>query len=58
MRKKQEILKKAKKKKVEDAGITERHFVIIDEVGELNPDEAVDKKDIKNKNRNFTHITF
>ncbi|MCM3728704.1 FtsK/SpoIIIE domain-containing protein [Neobacillus cucumis] len=46
MRKKQEILKRAGKKKVEDAGITERHFVIIDEVGELNPDEAVDKKDI------------
>lgn len=47
MREKQEILKKAKKKKVEDAGITERHFIIIDEVGELNPDEAVDKKDIR-----------
>ncbi|TWE06383.1 S-DNA-T family DNA segregation ATPase FtsK/SpoIIIE [Neobacillus bataviensis] len=46
MRKKQEILKQSGKKKVEDAGITERHFVIIDEVGELNPDEAVDKKDI------------
>jgi S-DNA-T family DNA segregation ATPase FtsK/SpoIIIE len=46
MREKQEILRKAGKKKVEDAGITERHFIIIDEVGELNPDEAVDKKDI------------
>jgi S-DNA-T family DNA segregation ATPase FtsK/SpoIIIE len=46
MREKQEILRKARKKKVEDAGITERHFIIIDEVGELNPDEAVDKKDI------------
>jgi S-DNA-T family DNA segregation ATPase FtsK/SpoIIIE len=46
MREKQEILKKAGKKKVEDAGINERHFIIIDEVGELNPDEAVDKKDI------------
>jgi S-DNA-T family DNA segregation ATPase FtsK/SpoIIIE len=46
MREKQEILKQAGRKKVEDAGITERHFVIIDEVGELNPDEAVDKKDI------------
>lgn len=45
MRKKQEILKKAGKKKVEDAGITERHFIIIDEVGELNPDEAVSKED-------------
>jgi S-DNA-T family DNA segregation ATPase FtsK/SpoIIIE len=46
MREKQDILRKAGKKKVEDAGITERHFIIIDEVGELNPDEAVDKKDI------------
>ncbi|PFN77593.1 cell division protein FtsK [Bacillus sp. AFS076308] len=46
MKKKQEILKQSGKKKVEDAEITERHFVIIDEVGELNPDEAVDKKDI------------
>lgn len=47
MREKQSILKAAGKKKVEDAGITERHFIIIDEVGELNPDEAVDKKDIR-----------
>jgi DNA segregation ATPase FtsK/SpoIIIE, S-DNA-T family len=45
MRKKQDILRKAGKKKVEDAGITERHFVIIDEVGELNPDEAVSKEE-------------
>lgn len=45
MRKKQEILRKVGKKKVEDAGITERHFVIIDEVGELNPDEAVSKEE-------------
>jgi S-DNA-T family DNA segregation ATPase FtsK/SpoIIIE len=45
MRKKQEVLKKAGKKKVEDAGITERHFIIIDEVGELNPDEAVSREE-------------
>jgi DNA segregation ATPase FtsK/SpoIIIE, S-DNA-T family len=45
MKKKQEILKKSGKKKVEDAGITERHFIIIDEVGELNPDEAVSKEE-------------
>ncbi|WHY76057.1 FtsK/SpoIIIE domain-containing protein [Neobacillus sp. WH10] len=45
MRTKQEILRKAGKKKVEDAGITERHFIIIDEVGELNPDEAVSKEE-------------
>jgi DNA segregation ATPase FtsK/SpoIIIE, S-DNA-T family len=47
MREKQRILKAAGKKNVVEAGITERHFVIIDEVGELNPDEAVDKKDIR-----------
>ncbi|MEH7416052.1 FtsK/SpoIIIE domain-containing protein [Neobacillus drentensis] len=45
MRKKQDILRKAGKKKVEDAGINERHFIIIDEVGELNPDEAVSKEE-------------
>jgi DNA segregation ATPase FtsK/SpoIIIE, S-DNA-T family len=49
MKQKQEILKKSGKKKVEDAGITERHFVIIDEVGELNPDEAVNKEEKKLK---------
>jgi DNA segregation ATPase FtsK/SpoIIIE, S-DNA-T family len=45
MKQKQEILKKSGKKKVEDTGITERHFVIIDEVGELNPDESVSKEE-------------
>jgi DNA segregation ATPase FtsK/SpoIIIE, S-DNA-T family len=45
MKKKQEILKKSGKKKVEDTGITERHFIIIDEVGELNPDEAISKEE-------------
>lgn len=34
------------KKNVQEAGIKTRHFIIIDEVGELNPEEAVDKKDI------------
>lgn len=47
MRSVQQQLKKIGKKKVQDAGIKTRHFIIIDEVGELNPDEAVDKKDIK-----------
>lgn len=47
MRAVQQKLKKMGKKKVQDAGIKTRHFIIIDEVGELNPDEAVDKKDIK-----------
>lgn len=43
----QEQLKRMGKKKVQDAGIKIRNFIIIDEVGELNPDEAIDKKDIK-----------
>jgi DNA segregation ATPase FtsK/SpoIIIE, S-DNA-T family len=38
-------LRRMGKKKVQDAGIKERHFVIIDEVGELNPEEAVTKED-------------
>lgn len=46
MRGMQERLRKMGKKKVQDANIKTRHFVIIDEVGELNPAEAVDKKDI------------
>ena len=47
MRKMQERLRAVGKKNVQEAGIPERHFIIIDEVGELNPDETVDKKDIK-----------
>jgi DNA segregation ATPase FtsK/SpoIIIE, S-DNA-T family len=47
MLKTQQLLRKLGKKKVQDAGIKTRHFIIVDEVGELNPDEAVDKKDIK-----------
>lgn len=49
MRSVQQRLRKLGKKKVDDAGIKERHFVIIDEVGELNPDEAVDKEEKKLK---------
>jgi len=33
------------KKNVQEAGIKERYFIIIDEVGELNPDEAVTRDD-------------
>jgi len=33
------------KKNVQEAGIKERYFVIIDEVGELNPSEAIGKED-------------
>lgn len=45
MRDTQAMLKRMGKKKVQDAGITTRHFVIIDEVGELNPSEGVGKDD-------------
>lgn len=34
------------KKKIEETNIKERYFIIIDEVGELNPNEAIDKKDV------------
>ncbi len=37
------------KKNVQEAGIKERYFIIIDEVGELNPAEAVTKEDRKLK---------
>jgi len=32
-------------KKVEQAGIKDRYFIVIDEVGELNPDEAVTREE-------------
>jgi len=37
------------KKNVQEAGIKERYFVIIDEVGELNPAEATNNEDKKLK---------
>lgn len=45
MRAIQNRLKMLGKKKVWEAGIKERYFVIIDEVGELNPAEAIGKED-------------
>ncbi len=45
MREVQMTLKGMGKKKVQDAGIKTRHFVVIDEVGELNPSEGVGKDD-------------
>jgi S-DNA-T family DNA segregation ATPase FtsK/SpoIIIE len=55
MRTTQEKLRKLGKKKVQDAGIKERHFIIIDEVGELNPAEAVtkDEKELKEACQTF-----
>ncbi|MGG1679875.1 FtsK/SpoIIIE domain-containing protein [Neobacillus sp. NRS-1170] len=49
MREVQRQLKKLGKKKVQDAGIKTRHFIVVDEVGELNPEEAVGKEDWKLK---------
>lgn len=45
MRQLQKTVKKTGKKNVQQAGIKERHFIFIDEVGELNPEEAVDREE-------------
>ncbi|MEK4025487.1 FtsK/SpoIIIE domain-containing protein [Sporosarcina sp. FSL W7-1283] len=45
----QNHVRKMGKKNVQEAGIKERYFVIIDEVGELNPAEAVSREDKKLK---------
>ena len=49
MREIQQLVKSKGKKNVQEANIKERYFVIIDEVGELNPHEAVtkDEKQLK-----------
>jgi len=45
------------KKNVQEAGIRERYFIIIDEVGELNPLEAVTKEEKKLKQECQTLIS-
>lgn len=45
----QKEVKKRGKKSVQEAGIKERYFIIVDEVGELNPSEAVDSDEKKLK---------
>jgi S-DNA-T family DNA segregation ATPase FtsK/SpoIIIE len=57
MRETQAILKKMGKKKVQEAGIKTRHFVIIDEVGELNPTEGVTVEDKKLKQQCQTYMS-
>lgn len=57
MRDMQRKLRSMKKKKVQDAGIPERHFVIIDEVGELNPDEAVTRDERALKEQCQTYMS-
>ena len=49
MRQIQTMMRALGKKNVQEAGIKERYFIIIDEVGELNPAEAVTKEDRKLK---------
>ena len=45
MRNIQQQLKVKGKKNVQQAGIKDRYFIIVDEVGELNPSEAVTRKE-------------
>lgn len=45
MRTVQSRLRLLGKKNVQEAGIKERYFIVIDEVGELNPAEAIGKAD-------------
>lgn len=45
MRETQQTLRRLGKKKIQDTHIKDRHFIIIDEVGELNPSEAVTKEE-------------
>lgn len=45
MRATQEQLRSKGHRKIQDSHIKERHFIIIDEVGELNPSEAVSKEE-------------
>ncbi|MEK4650860.1 FtsK/SpoIIIE domain-containing protein [Niallia sp. FSL W8-0954] len=45
MRKMQQRVREIGKKNIQEAGISKRHFIFIDEVGELNPEEAVDREE-------------
>lgn len=45
MRAIQNHLRSIGKKNVQEAGVKERYFIVIDEVGELNPAEAIGKAD-------------
>lgn len=49
MRELQSTLRQKGKKNVQEAGIKERYFIIVDEVGELNPAEAVGREEKKLK---------
>lgn len=57
MRVKQRTFKQQGVKNVQEAKEKGRHFVIIDEVGELNPDEAVSKEERVLKERCQTYMS-
>jgi DNA segregation ATPase FtsK/SpoIIIE, S-DNA-T family len=57
MRRKQSILKQMGFRNVQEAKEPVRHFVIVDEVGELNPDEAVTKEERALKERCQTYMS-
>ncbi|UED70720.1 FtsK/SpoIIIE domain-containing protein [Brevibacillus sp. HD3.3A] len=57
MRAKQQAFKQRGVKNVQEAKDPIRHFVIVDEVGELNPDEAVTKEERQLKERCQTYMS-
>ncbi|MFS0560153.1 FtsK/SpoIIIE domain-containing protein [Terribacillus sp. 179-K 1B1 HS] len=57
MRSVQERLRNKGKKNVQEAGIPERYFIIIDEAGELNPSEAVTAAEKKIKEECQTYMS-
>lgn len=57
MREKQSLLKQKGFRNVREARETARHFIIVDEVGELNPDEAVTKEERGLKERCQTYMS-
>ncbi|MGO0058681.1 FtsK/SpoIIIE domain-containing protein [Brevibacillus fluminis] len=57
MRRKQQYFKQLGARNVQEAHDATRHFVIIDEVGELNPAEAVTKSEKELKERCQTYMS-
>ncbi|MCC8435505.1 cell division protein FtsK [Brevibacillus sp. M2.1A] len=57
MRGKQSAIKQKGYRNVQEAREKVRHFIIIDEVGELNPDESVSKEDRAIKERCQTYLS-
>lgn len=57
MRERQQQLKRMSVKNVQEANDPIRHFIIIDEVGELNPAEAVTKEEKALKERCQTYMS-